>query len=361
MGYIDKKKTDELNELKKNRGIGNLGSPKNPFDYYEREYGTVPRDTKRAPFQWVSEVAYKNVHRIVSRGYDTTELMEEGYGLVDVLFVDYQARIPAIEEEQMLNYVMIMALEDGLSMPAAISRIVARSKTFLTQACGASIMAFGHAYGAYSAFGNRLENYLQKAEIENLSYKDTAELLVKENRHDEALGVSSLCLNDPAAKRMIARAEKLGVAGQNIAFMKEVVNAAQKILGEPVDLDMLGATGATMMDLGFTPEATWAIMAVTRSYAAGAHFTEELERGELTRWGQELTPQEDYDGPADRPVPPLNDRNKITQSAVCRTPEEWHARFEEMKEISGSGFAIIEEVEDPSQKSGIKTVGKLKK
>ena len=33
----------------------------------------MPRDTKRAPFQWVSEVAYKNVHRIVSRGYDTTE------------------------------------------------------------------------------------------------------------------------------------------------------------------------------------------------------------------------------------------------------------------------------------------------
>ncbi len=49
----------------------------------------------------------------------------------------------------MLNYVMILALEDGLSMPAALSRIVAQSKTFLTQACGASILAFGHAYGAY--------------------------------------------------------------------------------------------------------------------------------------------------------------------------------------------------------------------
>jgi hypothetical protein len=120
----------DLNDLKKKRGIGNLGSPKMPFDYYSREYGTVPRDTKRAPFQWVSEVAYKNVHRIVSRGYDTTELMEEGYGVVDVLFVDYQSRIPLIEEEQMLNYVMIMALEDGISPPAAMSRIVARTKTF---------------------------------------------------------------------------------------------------------------------------------------------------------------------------------------------------------------------------------------
>ena len=133
----------------------------------------------RAPFQWVSEVAYKNVHRIVARGYDTTELMEEGYGVIEVLFVDYQARIPTVEEGQMLNYVMILALEDGLSAPAAISRIVARSKTFLTQACGASIMAFGHAYGAYSAFGNRLENYLDRVDKGNFPWRRPPSFLLK--------------------------------------------------------------------------------------------------------------------------------------------------------------------------------------
>ncbi|UCH20964.1 MAG: hypothetical protein JSU83_20995 [Deltaproteobacteria bacterium] len=349
----------DLNDSKKKRKIGNLDSSKMPFDYSAREYGTVPRDTKRAPFQWVSEVAYKNVHRIVARGYDTTELMEEGYGIIDVLFVDYQARIPTLEEEKMLNYIMILALEDGLSMPVAMSRIVAKSKTFLTQACGASILAFGHAYGAYSAFGNRLEKYLKKAEEQGLSMEEAAALLVKENMNDEALGVSNLMLKDPAAKRMFARAEKLGVAGQYIGFTKEIVKAAQNISDEPVDLDMLGATGAAMMDLGFTPEATWAILAVTRSYAAGAHYIEEIERGSYTRLGQELTPKEDYDGPADRPVPPLKDRDKVAESALCRTPEDWKKRFEAMKKVHGSGFSIVEEIEDPSKKSGIKKVGKL--
>jgi citrate synthase len=349
----------DLNDIKKKRKIGNLDSSKMPFDYSEREYGTVPRDNHRAPFQWVSEVAYKNIHRIVARGYDTTELMEEGYGIIDVLFVDYQARIPTLEEEKMLNYIMILALEDGLSMSVAMSRIVARSKTFLTQACGASILAFGHAYGAYSAFGNRLEQYLKKAQDEGLSMEQAAALLVKENMNDEALGVSSLMLKDPAAKRMFARAEKLGVAGQHIAFTKEIVKAAQKISDEPVDLDMLGATGAAMMDLGFTPEATWAILAVTRSYAAGAHYIEEIERGAYTRLGQELTPKEDYDGPAERPVPSLKDREKVAKSALCRTSEEWKERFEAMKKVHGSGFSIVEEIEDPSKKSGIKKVGKL--
>jgi hypothetical protein len=359
MGYLSKEKTDELNKIKRERKIGNLGSPKNPFDYYAREYGTVPRDTSRAPFQWVSEVAYKNVHRIVARGYDTTELMEEGYGVIEVLFVDYQARIPTVEESQMLNYVMILALEDGLSAPAAISRIVARSKTFLTQACGASIMAFGHAYGAYSAFGNRLENYLKRVDQGEFSLEAAAGLLVKENFNDEALGVSNLMLKDPAAKRMFARAKKLGVAGRYIAYTEEIVKAAQRFFDQPVELDMLGATGATMMDLGFTPEATWAILAVTRSFAAGAHYIEEVEREEYDRLGQRLTPKEDYDGPEDRPVPALADREKVAKSAICRSPEEWHARFETMKEVRGSGFSIVEEIEDPSKKSGIRKVGKL--
>lgn len=359
MGYLEKDRQDELNRLKKERKIGGLDSPTMPFDYYDREYGTMPRDTKRAPFQWVSEVAYKNVHRIVARGYDTTELMEEGYGIVDVLFIDYQGRIPTVEEEQMLNYVMIMALEDGLSMPAALSRIVAKSKTFLTQACGTSILAFGHAYGAYSAFGNRLETYLEMTEKEGISLAEAAERLVAENINDEALGVSDLMLDDPAAGRMFARAEKLGIAGRAIAFSQEIVKAAKKASDAPLDLDMLGATGATMMDLGFTPEATWAILAVTRSYAAGAHYIEELERGQYTRLGQELTPKEDYDGPADRPVPPLADRDKIAQPALCKNLEEWDTRFNQMKAVHGSGFAIVEEIEDPSKKSGIKKVGKL--
>jgi len=347
----------ELNEKKGQ--IGNLDSPKNPFEYMKREYGTVPLDTERAPFQWVSEVAYKNVHRIVSRGYDTTEVMEEGYGVVDMLFIDYQARIPLIEEEQMLNYVMILALEDGLSMPAVMSRMVAKSKTFLTQAAGASILAFGHAYGAYSAFGNRLEHYLTNAEAEGHTLGQAAELLVKENIYDEALGVSGLMLKDPAAQRMIARAEKLGVAGKYIEFTKEIVKAAQELSEEPTDLDMLGATGATMLDLGFSPEATWAILAVTRAFATGAHYIEEVERNPYCRTGQTLTPKEFYDGPEDRPVPPLKDRSKVAKSGICQTIDEWAEAREERKKLVGSGHSIVEEIEDPSKKSGIKKVGKL--
>ena len=338
-----------LNEKK----IGNLSDPKLPYPYIGREYGTIPLDASRRPFQWVSEVAYKNIHRIVTRGYDTTELVEEGYGVVDILFVDFQARIPTLEEEKMLNYIMILSLEDGLSMPAIMSRLVAKSKTFLTQACGSAILAFGHAYGAYSAFGDMLGEYLARARKEDLSLSQMAEILVRERLPGEILGVSDLMLEDPAAQRLLARAEKLGVAGESIAFLGEIAKSAREQGESPVDVDLLGAIGATMMDLGFTPEATWTIIAVTRSFGAGAHFIEEIEREDFTRLGETLTPKEFYDGPEDRPVPPLADRHKTAQPAQTHTLEDWRESFEKRKQLPGSGFSIVEEIEDPTKK-GVK-------
>ncbi len=347
-----------MGNLGNKKGIGNLDDPGLPYDYSQREYGTVPVDDKRARFQWVSEVAYKNVHRIVARGYDTTELVEEGYGVTDVLFVDFQSRIPTVEEDKMLNYVMILALEDGLSMPVVISRLVAQSKTFLTQACGASILAFGHAYGAYSAFGNTLLDSLEAGQAQGLGITEIAQGIVKEHFGSESLGVSDLMLKDPAAQRMIARAEKLGVSGTYVELIKAMAKAAQEASDTPMDIDMLGAMGSVMMDLGFSPEATWAILAVTRSFAAGAHYIEEVERGNCQKLGQTLTPKEWYDGQPDRPVPPLADRDKHAESALCKDVDQWSKAEEERKQVLGSGYSIHEEIEDPSKKTGIKSVGK---
>jgi citrate synthase len=236
-------------------------------------------------------------------------------------------------------------------MPAAMSRLTARSKTFLTQACGASILAFGHAYGAYAAIGNRLAQSLEKVNSGKLSLEEAAAALVQEYGSDEALGVSDLMLKDPAAKRLIARAEKLGVAGEYVALMKEVVKAAQAVSGNPIDIDLLGATAAVISDLGFTPEAAWTIIAVTRSIGTGAHFIEEVEREGYTRLGETLTPKDMYDGPEDRPVPPYAEGKKQAKQAQTYTLEEWKAEFEKRKELHGSGFAINEEIEDPRKGS----------
>src|SRR5512139_877839 len=165
---------------------------------------------EREPFKWHSTISYKVVDRIVTRGYDTTELVEKGYGLADVIFINFQARIPLVKETKMLNYLMILCLEDGLSTSAGISRFVAKGHNFMTQSVGASILAFGNAYGGFQAYGRILDKYLSRAGKEGKSLDEMAEILVKENRGSPTLGVSNLMLKDPAGNRVFAKAASLG-------------------------------------------------------------------------------------------------------------------------------------------------------
>ena len=301
----------------------------------------------REPFRWHSTIAYKTVPKIVTRGYDTTELVEKGYGFADVIFINYQARISLVKEMKMLQYLMILCLEDGMSTAAGISRFAAKGHNILTQSAGASILAFGHAYGAYQAYGRMLDRYLERAEKEGENLQEMAEILVRENQGSLNLGASNLMLKDPAAKRIFARADSLDLSGRYIAFQREIVKAAQKASKKPVDLDMLGAVGATMFDLGFSPEATWSIVALARAFGATAHALEEEEREPRVVFGQSLQPKDYYDGPADRPVPPLKDRDKIVKPAQAKTLEEWRKAFDERAKLRGSGWAIVEEIADP--------------
>ncbi|MFB0506012.1 MAG: citrate/2-methylcitrate synthase [Thermodesulfobacteriota bacterium] len=308
----------------------------------------------REPFRWHSTISYKTVPKIVTRGYDTTELVEKGYGFADVIFINYQARIPLIKEVKMLHYLMILCLDDGMSTSPSIARFVAKGHNILTQSAGASILAFGNAYGAFQTYGRMLDRYLERVEQEGKSHEEMAEILVKENHGSLTLGVSNLMLKDPAAKRISARADSLDISGRYIAFQKEIVKAAQKASKEPVDLDMLGAVGATMFDLGFTPEATWSIVALARAFGSTAHALEEEEREPRVVFGQNLQPKEYYDGPPDRPVPSLKDRGKVVRPAQTKSLEEWRKTFDERAKLRGSGWAIVEEIADPRKLVSVK-------
>lgn len=308
---------------------------------------------ERKPFRWVSTVAYKTIEKIVTRGYNTTELVEKGYGVVDIIFIDFQSRIPFLKEKDMLEYLLIVNLEDGLTPNAAIARIIARGDAYMTQCAGGSVLAFGPAFGAFCAIGTFMNEFLDKAEKENLSLATAAKQLVelyptiKEHEGRTTLGVSALDLKNPVPERIFARAEKLGVAGKHVEFMKEIVKAVQEVSDTPVALDMLGATAATMMDLHFTPEAIWAIIAVTRAYAAGCHAIEEIEREPKEAWGGSLTSKELYDGPSERPVPDLEGRDRFAvanNKSQGDTIESWYNDFLEKQKGVATGHAISEDV-----------------
>ncbi len=307
----------------------------------------------RTPFRWVSSVAYKTVPKIVSRGYNTTEIVEKGYGLADMIFINYQSRIPLLKETELLNYVMVVNVDGGLDNSAAMGRYCIKGEPYVTQACGAGILAFGPAYGAIDALGNMLVEYINRAKEENLSTAEAAKLCVEEkyeklkSQGKTIIGVSELDIKNPTPKRMFAKAEQLGLKGENIEMMEEIVKAVKAVSDQEVDLDLLGATTACMQDLKFSPESAFSIIAVIRGISAGAHAIEEQEREDKTAFGQPLTPKETYDGPEDKAVPSLEERKNVTvanNKMVGDTLESWYKNLLEKQKNVATGWAIQEEV-----------------
>ena len=64
-------------------------------------------------------ISYKTEEETVMRGYNLSELAEEGYSFFDAMFVLFQSRIPTAEEEKMLKYEMGVFLEHSMA-PSAV-------------------------------------------------------------------------------------------------------------------------------------------------------------------------------------------------------------------------------------------------
>ena len=135
--------------------------------------------------------------------------------MTDMLFVNFQARIATVEEDRMLNYVMILALEDGLSLPALMSRH-GRPLQDVPHP-GRRARRFSPSdtpTRRSSAFGNIwCWRRCSRPKPRGSPSKRRRGSWWRSTSTIPRSGISDLYLDDPAAKRMLARAKKLGVAG----------------------------------------------------------------------------------------------------------------------------------------------------
>jgi hypothetical protein len=125
-------------------------------------------------------ISYKTEEKTVMRGYDLSELAEEGYSFCDALFVLYQNRIPTEEEEKMLKYEMGVFMEHSMS-PSAVGAIgVSAGRPNLPCAIAAAVTTFGGVHGPGAAHGYMLNKYIERAAKEGRTIDEMAKILVDE-------------------------------------------------------------------------------------------------------------------------------------------------------------------------------------
>ena len=94
-----------------------------------------------------TSISYKTEEKTVMRGYNLSDLAEEGYSFYDAMFVLFQDRIPTEKEEKMLKYEMGVFLEHSMS-PSAVGAIgVSAGRPNLPVCVAAAVSTFGGVHG----------------------------------------------------------------------------------------------------------------------------------------------------------------------------------------------------------------------
>ncbi|MBW2059693.1 MAG: hypothetical protein JRH07_07345 [Deltaproteobacteria bacterium] len=280
-----------------------------------------------------TQISFKTEEKTVLRGYNLSDLAEEGYTFCDALFVLFQGRIPTEAEEKMLEYEMGEFLEHSMSPSAAAAISTMGGRPQLPAAVAAGIMTFGGAHGPGAAHGYMMNKYLERARVEGKSLWEMGKILVDEyldaGRPVMGLGQPQHINGDPRAMPTHRKEKELGVDGVYLELqeaIEEHFNNRRKAEGKrPLAVNMIGAGNTALADIGFSPNAAWAIGCICRGFSCACHAIENMKRGRawMASRGEKMIQMLDlsmiaYDGIPDRPVPDQEERQAYARDELER-------------------------------------------
>ena len=142
------------------------------------------------------------------------------------MFVIFQGRIPASNEEKMLQYEMGEFLEHSMSPSASSAICVMSGRPMLPAAVAAAIMTFGGAHGPGAAHTYMLNYYLERAYKEGKSLKEMAKKVIQEHMEADhpvmGIGQPQHIYGDPRAIPTFMKTRELGTAGVYHDFQIEI-------------------------------------------------------------------------------------------------------------------------------------------
>ena len=163
-------------------------------------------------FNRKTALAYKTKEKTVLRGYNLSDLAEEGYSFSDAMFVLFQGRIPTEAEEKMLTYEMGSFLEHSMSPSAGSAIAVTAGRPNLPTAVAAGVMTFGGVHGPGAAHGYMMNKYLKKGQKEGKSVDEIAKELV-DDYMDAGMPVMGMGQPQHRARRPAGRADSPQAGG----------------------------------------------------------------------------------------------------------------------------------------------------
>lgn len=256
------------------------------------------------PNAWTTAVTEIKPNRVAVRGYDIADLMGKvSFG--QAVYLILRGELPSPQVGRLMDAMLVASIDHGATPPSAlVARTVASTGAALSASVAAGIMAINqHHGGAIEDTSRILKRVINTASAKKSSLDDAAQIVLDEeksaNRRIPGFG-HRYHTNDPRTARLFALAKEAGVSGPYL----DAVSAIERrfaVNGKRLPINVDGALGAILSQLGFPPEVMNGIFMIARTPGLVAHVTEEKTRQPPMRRIDPVA--HTYDGPQARKMP----------------------------------------------------------
>jgi succinyl-CoA synthetase alpha subunit len=252
---------------------------------------------------WHSGITRIQPNKVAVRGYDIAELMGRvSFGAAVYLILT--GDLPAPPIARLMDGILVSSIDHGATPPSALSaRNVASTGATLSASVAAGIMSINrHHGGAIEDCARQLKTIADFAASESISLEEAATrtLRTMSEAGERMSGFGHrVHTKDPRTARLFELARQAGVDGVHMQAARAVEKAfadAKKPL--PINVD--GAIGAILADMGLNPAAFNGVFMIARTPGLIAHVIEEKTREKPMR---RIDPvNHGYDGPSERSI-----------------------------------------------------------
>jgi len=251
---------------------------------------------------WTTGVTRIEPNSVAVRGHDIAELMgSTSFGAAVHLILT--GRLPDDHVARLMDAILVSSIDHGATPPSCLAaRTVASTGATLSASVAAGIMSINrHHGGAIEDAARFLGGLLANAKE---SGRSLAQVAAAEVARIKAAGerISGfghrIHTKDPRTARLFALAAEAGLndMGSSHIAAARAVEAAFAEIGRPLPINVDGALGAILSDLGMDPRTFNGIFMIARTPGLVAHVVEEQTREKPMR---RIDPvNHAYDGPS---------------------------------------------------------------
>lgn len=236
--------------------------------------------TAPAP-QWKTAITDIQPNRVAVRGYDIARVMgNASFGAAVHLLL--RGELPNEKIGRLMDAILVSSIDHGATPPSALAaRSAASTGATLSASVAAGILMINDYHGgAIQQCAAQLGHIVHRCYHNGEDMSCVAEAMLEEmkNAGQRMSGFGHrLHSEDPRTSRLFELAREAGVDGPHMEAAKaveEVFRAAGRNL--PINVD--GAIGAILADLGFDQAVMNGLFMIARVPGLIAHATEERQR-----------------------------------------------------------------------------------